>query len=40
MNDPQLVIEKLKKLANEAMAASTEIDRAAIFGAVRAFAND
>lgn len=40
MNDPHLAIEKLKKLAGEAMTVSTEIEKAAIFGAVRAFAHD
>lgn len=40
MNDPHLVIEKLKQLSREAMTASTEIEKAAIFGAVRAFAHD
>jgi len=40
MNDPHLVIEKLKQLAHEAMAASTEIEKSAIFGSVRAFIND
>lgn len=40
MNDPHLAIEKLKQLACEAMTAPTEIGKAAIFGAVRTFAND
>lgn len=40
MNDPHLVIEKLKQLAHEAITASTEIEKAASFGAVRAFVSD
>jgi hypothetical protein len=40
MNDPLLVLKKLNELAYEAMTASTEIEKAALFGAVRAFVND
>lgn len=40
MNDPHLVIDKLKQLANEAMTASSEIEKAAIFGAVSTFAHN
>lgn len=40
MNDPHLIIKKLNELAREAMKATTETEKAAIFGAVRALVND
>ncbi len=40
MNDVQLVLAKLEQLAHAAMDARSEFEKAAIFGAVRAFAND
>ena len=40
MNDPLLVLDKLEKLATIAGVANTEIEKAAVFGAVRALVND
>jgi hypothetical protein len=35
MNDPKIVINKLEALINEARTADTEVEKAAIFGAIR-----
>lgn len=40
MNDPLLVITKLEELTHMAVSAERDIDRAAVFGAVRALIDD
>ena len=37
MNDAKLVIKKLEELAHAAISASTEFEKAAVFGAVNVF---